>query len=502
MKKRRLVKMIACVIATTLTMGSLMGCSGKDGEDKVTLNVPEGAPTYEDDEYIELTAFMGPPKSSKRAWGEYFDGHPDDPEEAWESFITEENFQDYKDAGFTFLLSEMQATYSTDFEGSELQKSMEIADKLDIPMVVYSGALGAMALNEDPRLSEDAKTLVDKMLSDLSQYKSFKGITLRDEPSVQHAKTFGNILDYVWSKNPDLYYYNCMLPIYGKVTSFSTGAGSDKQAAYKEYVQAIAEATGSFSYDHYPLYVDPIQNVTSVKSDYYLNYELVAEVAKEQKINAGIVVQSSSWGGYGAENSQSHPRKTNTKADIAFQVYSGLAYGMKDIAYYTYWEHMAQTPSSYVYDAMVMYPDAPGQKPIKTETYYAVQAMNEELKKFDHVFMKFDWEGSMAVAPEGEEKSALLLCVKDYKSPRIKEVTATEEALIGCQKDKNGYDGFFIVNATDPGKKLSNSVTVTFREATSAICYIEGEETKIDLKDGKYTFDLKEGEGVFVIPVK
>ena len=81
-------------------------------------------------------------------------------------------------------------------------------------------------------------------------------------------------------------------------------------------------------------------------------------------------------------------------------------------------------------------------------------------------------------------------------------MVATEETLIGCMKNARGNDGFFVVNSTDPGKTLSNSVTVTFKNATSAICYIKGEETKITLTNGSYTFDLKSGEGVFVIPVK
>ena len=157
---------------------------------------------------------------------------------------------------------------------------------------------------------------------------------------------------------------------------------------------------------------------------------------------------------------------------------------------------------AYVYDAMVMYPEKNGQEAVKTDTYYAVQAMNQELKKFDHVFLKFDWEGTMAVVPEGKSESLLLACVNDYTSPRIKSVSATEEAIIGCQKDQNGYDGFMIVNATDPGMNTPNTVTVKFKEATSAICYIEGEETKIELKDGTCSFDLKGGEGIFVIPVK
>lgn len=503
MSKKRFVKSIACVMVLALTAGIIAGCGGEKEDKGPVLNVPEGVPTYADDTYIELSAFMGPPGAGYRAYGESFGTHPDDQgfEEPWSDFFTEENFQDYIDAGFTYLLSECNAHYTEPFKGSPLQKYMDLAEKMNIPVVVYSADLGVISRNADPRLSEDTKQIIDNMLEDLSKYTMFKGVTLSDEPTGSASRTFGNIMEYIWSKNPDLYFFNCMLPIYGKTTAFSTGAGEDKQAAYREYVRGMAEATNTFAYDHYPLYIDPVQGVTSVKTDYYLNYELVAQDAKEYGYDMGMIVQSSSWGSYGGEYSSSHPRSTD-KSDISFQVYSALAYGAKYITYYTYWEHKLQYPGGYVFDAMVMYPNEVGGEPVKTDIYYAVQAMNEELKKFDHVFLKFDWQGCMAVAAEGKEMSTLLLCVEPYESARIKSVKATNETLIGCMKDENGYDGYFIVNATDPGKDLTDSVTVTFREATSAICYIEGEETTVELQDGSYTFDLKDGQGIFVIPVK
>lgn len=504
MKKRENRRLLALLLSVACAVGCLTGCtkeSGNPGEE-ISLDVPDGVPTYEDDEYIELAAFCGPRRAGYVIWNESGPGHPDDPEEGWDTFITEKDFKDYMDAGFTYVMDEGDANYIPNFEGSECQKYMEIAEKLGIPVVVFSSHLSYMASTPDYRLTEDNKQFLDKMIEDLSQYKCFKGITVRDEPDASWAKTFKSIQDYIWSKNPDIYFFTCMLPIYGKVTSFSSAGGSDVEAAYKDYIRAFADATGTFAYDHYPLYIDPIRDLTSVKSDYYLNYELVARDAKEHGYPTGMVVQSSSWGPKGGEYASSHPRRTDKKADIAFQVYSALAYGAKYINYYTYWEHWSQGDNSYVYDSMVMYPEKNGQEAVKTDTYYAVQTVNKEISKFDHVFLKYDWQGSIAVVPVPDEMSAMLSCVKDYTSPRIKEVKSTDETLIGCMKDEKGYDGFWIVNATDPGKNLSNSVTITFKEATSAICYIEGEETKIELKDGSYTFDLEAGEGVFVIPVK
>ena len=103
---------------------------------------------------------------------------------------------------------------------------------------------------------------------------------------------------------------------------------------------------------------------------------------------------------------------------------------------------------------------------------------------------------------EGKTMSVGLQSAGDYESPRIDSASATDEAIIGCMKDKDGYDGFMIVNATDPAKKLKNKVTVKFKKASKALAYVNGEEQTITLENGEYTFELEEGAGVFVIPIQ
>lgn len=136
----------------------------------------------------------------------------------------------------------------------------------------------------------------------------------------------------------------------------------------------------------------------------------------------------------------------------------------------------------------------------KTATYDAVKAMNWEIRKFDHVLLDFDWQGTMAVTPENHADSDAFSYVSDtYEDGRITTATATQEAIIGCMEDENGRNGYMIVNATDPGSNKSNTVTVQFTDATKATAYINGEATEITLTDGSYTFTLSSGQGVFVV---
>lgn len=503
-KKKRVISML---LALVLVSG-LCACGGTGGgskEPEEELEVAAGTPSYADDKFIEMAAYCGPRRSGYRFWNGELGKHKGDPEGGWEGWINEEAFQDYIDCGFTYLMAERDAPYDSadNFEDSSLYPYMELAEKMNIPVLVYADTLVNMTSSPDYRLTEDQKAFLAEMVSDLSKYEMFKGFTFRDEPSVGMAKTFGAVKDYLDSLKSDLYYFTSFLPIYASDLSlFSAEHTDNREAAYKDYMNAFSDAVGTFSYDSYPLFEDPIQGTTYVREDWFQNLSLVAANAKEKGYDAGITIQSISEGTSDGEYSTIHKRLPGKKQDITFQLYTALAYGMKYVNYYTYWQHWADNDTYTIYSAMVNYPKEKGGEPIKTDAYYAVKEANAEIKKFDHVFLSFDWEGTMALTGEDKSMSTGLQLAGDYKSPRIASATATDETIIGCMKDENGFDGYMIVNATDPGKNLSDSVTVEFRKATKALAYIEGEETEIALEDGRYTFDLASGAGVFVIPIQ
>lgn len=467
------------------------------------LVVKEGVPSYADDEEIQLAAYAGPRRAGYRNYNGVIGGHPDDPAEGWEGWITEEAFQDYVDCGLNYLLPEFDALYETNkpFLNSDLYKYMELAEKMNIPVVVSAEQLILMTSSDDYRLNDDLKAMLSEMVGNLSAYTTFKGFSFRDEPDYEHAKTFGAVKDYLTGLKSDLFFFTSLLPIYAdpvRLTNNYTGSTVD---AYKDYVNAFMEETGTFAYDHYPLFLDPVSGETRLDSTWLQNLRLVAERAKESDSDTGITVQSCAFGPAGKQNVEEYKRAVTTKADVSFQVYSALAYGMDYLTYFTYWEHWNESDAEEFYSAMVHYPEQNGGEPVKTEAYYAVKEVNEEIKKFDHVFLKFDWEGTMALTKKDAAKSPMLAEAGKYSSPRIASATATDETIIGCMKDENGYDGFMIVNVTDPGKDLSDQVTVTFKKASKAIVYVQGEEQTVELKDGSYTFDLTSGEGVFVIPL-
>ena len=483
------MKRVIAALLTGIMVFSLCACGNQEGKkEKIKLEVTPGTPTFADNKHMEIGAYSGPRK------------------------ITREAFQDYIDCGFTYLFAQVDGLYDystatgqsvTDFYQSDLYPYMELAEEMKIPVVVMANQLTNMTDSADYRLSEDQKAFLAEMIADLSMYRMFKGVSFKDEPAIDKAKTFGEVKSYMDSLRSNLFYYTSCLPIYVSDWSMLTASNTkDKEAAYSEYVSAFSDATGSFAYDSYPLYEDPTRGTTYIESTWFQNLRLVAEDAKEKGYAPSITIQSTAFGPPGQEAVSVHHRRITTKADVTFQLYSAMAYGFQGFSYFTYWQHRPTAEEIDFYSAMIDEPGDESPQPTKTDTYYVVKEANAEIKKFDHVYLNFDWEGTMALTTKGEKLSTVIQMAGDYKSPRIAKAEATGDAIIGCLKDADGYDGFMIVNATDPGQDTSNSVSVIFKKASKALAYINGEEQTIELKDGAYTFELNSGDGVFVIPIQ
>jgi len=496
-----------CLLLSLSTMVSMVGCGASDGKKEADIKVTEGTPSYEDNAHIERGAYSMPAKEDYM-YPDAVNGALDASKANYKSNINEQEFKDYKDAGFTFMLTEYNANWEINekFSETNLYTTMQLAEKVGIPVIVHTGPLERYTSTEDFRIAPENKEYMQNLVSTLSTYKMFKGFSFKDEPKIEYAQTFKAYKDYLLTLKPDSMFFTSFLPIYGAPyisVSFNSG-GKNVRENYINYVDTYLKNMGSFTYDYYPLRVDGVRKVNFIMDTWYENLEIVAAQAKKHNnTRIGLTIQSSSYGQPGQQNSSSHARTISTKADIGFQMYSALAYGVKEFGYFTYWIHWGTTDpaAETFYDAMIMPPEKSGGPGIKTECYYAVQAMNNELEKFDHVMLNYNWQGTMAVAPDGKTKSSVLSKVADYKNERIKDVTVSEETIIGCLKDGNGYDGYMLVNATEPSENKTDEITISFYKATKAIAYINGEEQTITLKDGSYTFKLGAGEGVFVIPI-
>jgi hypothetical protein len=243
----------------------------------------------------------------------------------------------------------------------------------------------------------------------------------------------------------------------------------------------------------------------SMKKDWLYNLQLSAAAGLQHGFTTGITLQAHgqtiSRTDLLVEDTSLGLRDPNEKDDIGFQVYTSLAYGMKYLSYYTYAPHRKQNNKHYYTGTMIEYDE--NQNIVETDTYRAVQAVNNDILQFDHVFLDYDWRGTIGISKQNKDE--LFGQLENYSTSTIGSYEATHDALIGCMYDPDKkLNGYWLVNAVDPQDNQSNEVTVEFTGKTRVIVYnpskgIYGEIQ--ELNNSTYTAELGSGEGQFVIPL-
>ena len=209
--------------------------------------------------------------------------------------------------------------------------------------------------------------------------------------------------------------------------------------------------------------------------------------------------------GYGSGSGE---RRQVTEADIRWQYYAALAYGPTGIQDFVYTTVIPGGEFNGNQHGAIWWTDVDDWSTYyKTDVYYALQAVNQEIAKFDHVLLSYDWQGVMvnAVGSNSYTTAALNNAPgKLAQHDRISSISSTKDLLVGCFEDANNYDGFLLVNFDETlgGNTATNTVSVNFNKAYTAVAYVKGERQVVTLENGVYTCELKPGEAVFVIPVE
>ena len=449
-------------LAAVLCAGSLAGCGGSDKY--------VGEPDYSDtDLRFHIGAWIAPPQAIE--------------ETGYINYATEENYRLIAESGATTAYS----LYATDQESAVID--LALAEKVGIDYYVRDDTIWQLLDMTDEEIAET------DLFDAYKDSPAFKGHLVVDEPGAHQFDDLAALKQKYEKMFPGKDFYVNLYPTYA-------GAALWRTDSYFEYIdQYIEKVQPEFlSYDSYPLLTDAY-GTTSLQEDYLFNKEIIATKTKEAGIPFWTFIQTI---GFGLVN-----RRPQSKADIAFQVYTDLAYGAKGIQHFCYWQPLTSDGNGTVFTEAMISKD--GQK---TDIYEYAQAVNLEIQTFANAFLNFEWQGTTNyLNEEGVRNSAFNMVNdssvlaerlnKEYptkESERIESVTNKEDLLIGSFLDKNGYDGFMLVNSGDPAKNLENAIEIGFNNASKAVVYANGERTVVELDGGTYKATLQSGEGQFVIP--
>lgn len=482
-------------------------------------------PDFSRDKHIDLTAYMGPRRAGKRNFNGQYGKNNRDGNENYEGFITDDVFEAYKEAGLNILMPEADAYYGqnisddgyvveNDFLKSDLYEYMKMAEKHNLTVYPTVEEMFGPMTHNPGSFGEEEKKIIFDFVKTIQQYcpKSFGGIMLTDEPTYKSLDRVKKIVDYLRSDEikqikPDLKMFSSMLPSYAnlKVLDDVETKENEKFAfdekrikAYSNYMRKCTDALGEFGCDYYCL-----GRNGRISPGFYQNMEIMAEYGKENGHDISITLLSSRMD---TEYNPSTGRgitifPITSYEDIRFQVYSALAFGMKKIGYYTFWQHYHESNTEVYPKAMINYEPSEEKGYRKTEIYYAVKEVNEEIRAIEHIFLHYNWQGCKVVRKSRDRNIRLVKA--DYNKGCTENIKAYRDLLVGCfTRDTDDTEAYWIVNAQNPYRYENNDVSLKFKGAKRLTYYRKGKEYDVELDEGCFNIRLGVGEGIFAIPYR
>ena len=438
---RKSIKRAVRIMALMLTVANLFTLSGCFLNPKSDAKFPE----YEDDREMLIGGWDSPMNTLK-------------------------DIQIAKEMGLTHI-------FLDGFHAKRGTKGYEDALKLyeegGLDVIVQIGGSG-----------RNESTVVDN--TDYSKFPAVEYLNYWDEPYWSSIDRVAELTaEHIEKYGDDVKFFGNLFP--------NSATGAFEGHTYREYVkkwaenvlEQLPEGQRILSVDLYPLEERNGQPV--IRANWLGCIETAALQAKESKATTHFFIQATKHYTYRAVD----------EADIRFQFYVNMAFGVQAFSYFTYadsvlsdFDHscVSRLESGKIHD-----------------TYYMAQNVNNEIKKFDHVYLNYEWQGTIPVLGKNNEEGYNLNFDGLTNSPETLELCnrwdATEDALIGIFKDKDGNDGLIVTNFTDPALKLNNLVRFDFKDVSKARVYRGGVAYDYEVENNRLDIELAPGEGVFIILV-
>ena len=426
---------------------------------------------------FHFVAYLSPPPA-KVGYGEFSENA---------NFIDEENYRTMTECGFDRaigLFENRTAHYLSGMRQAE-KAGMEyfIRDQFK------SGSLEGFIdrpFRGEPRLSESLATKIAGRFDRYAKMPAFSGILASDEPPASKFPAIRAAQDWFSEKYPDKQFIVNLLPTYANAEQLSGVKGMEKFDFEKEYVGAFIDTVHPeiLSYDHYALIYDAGNKKNVLREDYLRNLEVFAVYSKRKHIPFYNFLLTLGHLFY---------RTVKTYADIAWQVYTSMAYGVRGVQTFTYWTVLSNGPGENITSGLV---DREGRK---MPAWYAMQKVIGEIRSFEALYMQFGWLGTIPVNGGEKENPAFAMLRQPMAGDEgISEVRASEDCIVGAFGNR-GKKAYLVCNYTDPADEKKAAFSARFRGEKALVCR-GGEQKEICLRDGAFECMLESGEGIFLIP--
>ena len=266
-------------------------------------------------------------------------------------FLNDEQYQVMKDAHIDILLN-IGPGVKSDKEGN--LQTLDLASKYGFKVYVFEGRLG----QGDEKIRE--------MVGDFKAHPALGGYYITDEPDSARLKSAVDVMNKVKKLDPEKDAYINHLPDWA-VNNYENGF-------LERYIQlAGKENVNYLAYDNYPY-----KRKQKLEKTYFNNLEIIRRVGLKYDIKTSSCLQS-----FGMYFSGVEELRRPNPDEIRMNVYSNLAYGIKNPVWYPYWTQDNMT--SITMSLCVI--DSAG---VKTDMYEPFKQMNGEMKQLGKTLINLD----------------------------------------------------------------------------------------------------------------
>ena len=425
---------------------------------------------------FEFNAFMTPPPIDARGNGN-LNG------EGNIECQTEEHYKNIKECGFDSL------TAIYEYEVAEYLRALELSDRFGFGYLIRDQkgiAKIVEKLGKETDASELLKEYAPQMKKRFDQYakhRSFHGILAADEPSSDKFPGLKILKDWFNEYYPNKEFEINLLPDYASAEQLTGTDGGE--ANYEKHLSDFYKIVQPdyFSYDHYALLIRPEDGKKYLRKSYLKNLETVAKYAKNYEIPYKVFLLTLGHWDF---------RTVSEYREIAWQVYTSMAYGAVGAQTFTYWTILGypEGNEAHVTTALV------GEKGQLMPAWYAMKEVIAEVRSMEKAYLEYRWEYCITALAQGE--NVLTADLEKHVGEHVRIKNTQTDVVLGCfsKRETMKETGYFLSNITDPADNLSGETVLSFDKEYTMRVWQKGCVRRAEGKE--IIVFLRSGEGAFI----
>lgn len=364
-------------------------------------------------------------------------------------FNTLESWEKIRDCNFNFCGP------ARPFSVEENHKMLDFCRRVGLRAMVVDGRISWQMVGDDRW-----KETVRRVVSDYGGHPALFGYYLQDEPNSGLFEALGQLNREFRALDPGRLPYINLFPTYASTKQLGHPTYADH---LESFMKSVAPAV--LSYDHYSLMKDGTD-----RKDYFENLSLIRDAALRWGVPPWNIILSIPHFGY----------RDPTAAEMRWQVYTSLAYGMKGIMYFTYWTEPEWEKSGGI--AIVDSRGNPGR------LYPIVQGLNAEMRVLGRTLLGLRSTGVFhsGEIPLGSRRIGRDAALFPADEPPL---------AIGFFSDDAGNEYAMPVNC-DHSKPLSCELILKPHiTGISEISATDGKPADVQINSGRMALRLDAGDG-------